>query len=244
MPFKEHALFEPPPNPSAPIFRYMDLAKFVSLLDTRALVFARADLLGDAFEGSVTQANMRLRPEWTKKLAATAIAELDYYRHQAPRWTFVNCWTASPTESVAMWRLYVGAGNGLAVESSYERLVSALGGKRDVYVGTVKYVDWQTEAIPEGNLLVTFLHKRAGFDYEREVRAIVSDVPQKNGVIDKDFEPPPGLPVPVDVRRLIARVRLSPVADRWYHQVVRSLIAKYGYKLEVVQSDLSGEPVF
>jgi hypothetical protein len=61
MPFVKHDHFEAPTDPSAPIFRYMDLAKFVSLLDTRALFFSRADLLGDAFEGSVTRSSSRRR---------------------------------------------------------------------------------------------------------------------------------------------------------------------------------------
>ena len=34
------------------IWRYMDLAKFLSALDRESLFFCRADLLGDLFEGS------------------------------------------------------------------------------------------------------------------------------------------------------------------------------------------------
>jgi hypothetical protein len=36
--------FVPPSNPEIPIWRYMDLAKFMSLLENEALHFARADL--------------------------------------------------------------------------------------------------------------------------------------------------------------------------------------------------------
>jgi hypothetical protein len=109
----------------------------------------------------------------------------------------------------------------------------------------VRYVDWQEEVIPEGNMFQPFLHKRAGFEYEHEIRAITDKYPvKKDGSPDPDADIPRGLPIPVDVRRLITRVRLSPVADRWYQQVVRSVVARYGFKLEVVQSDLAGQPVF
>jgi hypothetical protein len=57
-------------------------------------------------------------------------------------------------------------------------------------------------------------------------------------------ERPSGIKIAVDVPGLIARVRLSPVVEHWYREVVESIIAKYGYDLEVVQSDLAGEPVF
>jgi hypothetical protein len=60
---EQHYVFESPGDPDIPLWRYMDLAKLVSLLDRGALWFARADLLGDRFEGSYGAANARLRPE-------------------------------------------------------------------------------------------------------------------------------------------------------------------------------------
>lgn len=38
--------------PGQKLWRYMDLAKFLALLEDRALYFARADKLGDPFEGA------------------------------------------------------------------------------------------------------------------------------------------------------------------------------------------------
>lgn len=157
MPFAEHALFESPSDPTAPIFRYMDLAKFVALLGTRSLYFARADQLGDAFEGSATTASLRVRDEFLKQLAPTAVEEFLTLRRTVPFMTFISCWSASSTESNAMWQTYVGDGNGLAIESSYERLTRALGGKKPVHVGTVKYVDYKIDAVPEHNMFLPFL---------------------------------------------------------------------------------------
>jgi hypothetical protein len=48
----EHESFRLPTNKDIPIWRYMDLAKYLSMLDRRSLFFARATLLGDPFEGS------------------------------------------------------------------------------------------------------------------------------------------------------------------------------------------------
>ncbi len=142
-----------------------------------------------------------------------------------------------------MWQTYVGGGNGLAIESSYERLTNALGGKEPVHVGTVKYVDYRIDAVPEHNMFLPFLHKRAEFRDEREVRAIVHSLPA-GGISDGERDAPPGLPIPVSVRSLISRVRVSPSSASWYHQVVKSVIVRYGYKLDVVRSDMDGQPVF
>jgi hypothetical protein len=177
-------------------------------------------------------------------MLSTMLTQVVAMRRNVRSWTFINCWTSSPTESIAMWRLYVGDGNGLAIESSYDRLVAAVAGEKPVYMSPVKYADWRQGLIPENNTLAPFLYKRAGFDYERELRAIIQELPTTELGIDWSQAPPPGLVVPVDVRQLVLRVRLSPVAEHWYHEVVQSVIAKYGYDIEVSQSDLAGEPVY
>jgi hypothetical protein len=245
MPFQEHELFEPPENRATPLFRYVDLAKFVSLLRSSSLFFARSDRLGDSFEGSMTRANLDFRPELYPQMTDHDWRSMIRMRQAIRSWTFLNCWTAAPTESIAMWRLYVGGGNGLAIESSYTRLTQVLGYEKPVFVGAVKYVNWDQRLIPEGSTFAPFLYKRNGFEYEHEVRAMIQDMPALPNM-EPDWDRPvePGRNVPVEVRHLITRVRLSPVSDPWYHEVVHSVIEKFGYDFEVVQSDLAGEPVF
>src|SRR5215211_6876300 len=46
-----------PSNPHIKIWRYMDFAKYMSLLDTGALFFPRSDTLEDPHEGTVTVPN-------------------------------------------------------------------------------------------------------------------------------------------------------------------------------------------
>jgi hypothetical protein len=53
----EHPNFSHPTDRTIALWRYMDLSKFVALLQTGKLYFARADKLGDPFEGSVTRLN-------------------------------------------------------------------------------------------------------------------------------------------------------------------------------------------
>jgi hypothetical protein len=53
--YEEHEVFDPPEDLDATIWRYVDFTKLVSLLDTKSLFFARADQLGDPFEGSYSR---------------------------------------------------------------------------------------------------------------------------------------------------------------------------------------------
>ena len=60
--YAEHPVFHTPDG-DAVVWRYMDFTKFVSLLDRRALFFARAHKLGDPFEGTMTRANLEERSQ-------------------------------------------------------------------------------------------------------------------------------------------------------------------------------------
>jgi hypothetical protein len=58
-----HPRFVAPSNPEIRLWRYMDLSKFIALLQDRALYFARADKLGDPFEGSSPKKNQEILQE-------------------------------------------------------------------------------------------------------------------------------------------------------------------------------------
>lgn len=57
-----HPSFTDQPAPGEHVWRYMDLARYLSLLDNEALHFARADQMADRWEGSFGPANVELRP--------------------------------------------------------------------------------------------------------------------------------------------------------------------------------------
>jgi hypothetical protein len=66
MAFKEHPEFAPPSSPDATIWRYMDFATFLSLLDRSALFFVRLDKLAevDPFEGYYTALKQTTFASW------------------------------------------------------------------------------------------------------------------------------------------------------------------------------------
>jgi hypothetical protein len=60
---EQHPVFEAPTNADIPIWRYVDLAKFMSMLEDQALHFARADLMWDTFEGSLSEPTLNFERE-------------------------------------------------------------------------------------------------------------------------------------------------------------------------------------
>lgn len=92
---------------------------------------------------------------------------------QWPKYIAINCWHMNEHESAAMWKLYLKSNEGIAVQSSYNKLRDCIIDDEQVLVGMVKYLDYEAEHIDPGNILSAFVYKRKSFEHEREVRALV-----------------------------------------------------------------------
>lgn len=240
MPAGSHPLFVAPSPANTRIWRYMDFTKYMWLLQKRALFFPRADLLGDPFEGSLASANPSLWPVVYPQIPLEAHNNMAPFRSILPQWTFINSWHASERESAAMWKLYLTTNEGIAVVSTYERLIQVL--PENAYVGLVKYIDYDTEWMPDGNLFLPFLHKRKSFEHEREVRAIIMDAPSRNAEGQWPLNASPGRTVPIDVSILIESVRVSPTAPAWLFDLIADTSQSVG--IRVTTSDLAKAPFF
>lgn len=243
--YEEHPDFTPPPK-QALLWRYLSFTKFVSLLDKSALYFASADRLADPFEGSYSELNVAMRPilyrdpEIAQKIGA-AMQTLKEYR----RFFFINCWHENKYESEAMWRLYSGEREGIAIRTTFDLLRESLQGEIPVQIGRVNYVDYATTPIPEGNVLSAYLHKRKSFEHEAEVRAISMRMPERQISRDELQRPADsGLYIPVDLARLLEEVVVAPYADEWFVQLVTSVAARYDCEAPIRRSSLAESPVW
>src|SRR5688572_10391405 len=134
----DHPTFLQPTEKPLRIWRYIDLPRFVHLLETRRLYFPRLDQLDDPFEGSLSKAEYEnwkeiaekgerdgtIPAEWKGKYMDVLLANA----RRARRAIYVNCWHANAGESEAMWKLYSRGGPGIAIQSTYDRLVHVLPG--------------------------------------------------------------------------------------------------------------------
>jgi hypothetical protein len=223
----------------------MDFTKFVFLLDNSSLYFSRADQLGDPFEGSYSRGNVSLRPLVYKEApnAAAMFEQVARLSKWVREWTFISCWHMNEHESAAMWRLYAKSNEAVAVTSTYARLVEVL--PRNVFIGAVQYIDYERDWLPEGNSFYPFMHKRKSFEHEREVRAIIQELPSENGSIPVGKQNLSlGQVVQIKPGDLIERVHVAPTASPWLRDLVERISRKYEQTWAVHRSLLDSEPVY
>jgi hypothetical protein len=245
-----------PANRRVPIWRYMSLSKFLSLLERRALFFCRGDKLGDPFEGSINAYRLDLRRKaeaWQRR----KYGGLRMTQHSAALVksviinTLVNCWHVNEVESAAMWAVY-GA-EGVALRSTYGRLVSAIRAANnarisqalrrrrrclDIHIGAVKYIDFTSRSVVMSN---PFFCKRLSFEHERELRAVVRDYYFQGD--PRSAFPEGGDYIPVQLSRLVETIHLSPDAPAWFVDVVQSAVKRYGFDFPVHRSDMMRDPI-
>ncbi|MFZ5856730.1 MAG: hypothetical protein ACOYZ6_07865 [Chloroflexota bacterium] len=251
--YKAHPKLAPPSDEATTIWRYMAFAKFVNMLDTSSLWFARADQFDDTFEGSSPKINVEARQPpydlprediavFNSLMKNTASVKESWVKHVA-----INCWHMNVTESTAMWELYLPpTKDGLAIQSTYRNIRDSLRTDESVYIGQVLYIDYEHQVIEGDSVLAPFIHKRKAFEHERELRAIIvrSPPPSQKGLDFRIETIQKGIPVPVDLRVLIQRVYIAPQAPIGLVENVRSLLEKYGYKFDITISGLSEKPFF
>src|SRR5258708_501151 len=144
------------PDPQTKIWRYMDFTKYVSLLQSSKLFFPQMSQLEDKYEGSLTA----IEPEdlaRSDNLAGMLQPVSQQYRDVSA----VTCWHMNKGESAALWKLYLSNNEGIAIQTTVQRLLTSL--RRPPFMtGKVIYNrpgDWQTGggAIIDGRvaLLIT-----------------------------------------------------------------------------------------
>lgn len=253
----EHVSFLPPVDPNISIWRYMDLTKFLWMLQKSALYFARADLLGDPFEGHHTKKTIELEEAWIESLRKRQGGSLDmnlavqnvramFRNASALKSThYVNCWHMNDSESAAMWKLYTSHHQSVCVQSNYKLLATLL--PDSCFAGCVKYIDYETDEIPHGNILNNINYKRRSFEHERELRAVFwkTDALNYNDPLKllKD-DLPRGKCVPIAINDLIESVYVNPSSDDVLFDVVSGICEQYRLQAPVLKSGVNAPPAY
>jgi hypothetical protein len=238
--------------PDTVLWRYMDFAKFVALLEQRALYFARADRLGDIFEGdrrgqwdafyldffrdAVSTAPGQKNPPTAAHVeqeAARLLREFSTIGERDRHRSFVSCWHANTGESEALWRLYCPPPMmGIAIRTTAQSLIDALGDDPQIKLGRVLYVDFRKAFAGFHDRIYW---KRNSLSHEAEVRAVIQRF---------DVQEDLGLAMPVDVHKLLASVVPSPFAPEWFTSLVGSILRRFNVNSIVTPSELLAQPFF
>lgn len=223
------------------LWRYLDLPRFLDLLQRRRLFLARGDTFLDRFEGQFTASIKRAieraydeHPEWNFTYEA--------FRRKLRERVFVSCWHRSAHESVAMWSTY-GPGVAVAVTTTVARLREAaveanLRGVKSIEL--VDYIDYSGD--PELDISPysrVFAYKDRAYSHESEVR-LISD--RSVNEFDHDVIEP-GMYMGVDPAELLSSVVVSPAVAPWQQELLHGVVEAYGYRITVHESDLLRDPL-
>lgn len=259
MPFVEHPVFAQPDNEDHVVWRYYDATQFISLLQNRGLYFNRSDNFSDPFEGIYPKE--RIEREYARNLFRKITEEIrvenNHYPEEAVREnpeeealrvsdhfrarSYMNCWHTNDSESMAMWKSYIDSGDGVLIKSTYSKLKSAI----DIYdeyqyrMGKVDYLPWFDDKVEQelddreqNNALYPFMYKQEEYEYENEVRVIISRSEGGDGFFVK-----------TDLNELIDEVIISPNSPPWSDiQFWENILRKYRLRSDVTKSDLETTP--
>ena len=233
------------PDDDAVVWRYLDLAKYVAMPQRHCLYLARADQLGDPFEGSYGIPNITARPQNYGFLPEVSRQNLSATFEGFRFFTYVNCWHHNQHESEAMWKLYATENRGIVLRSSVSALRESLNSADRISLGSVRYIDYRDTPIKEDDPTLAFMYKRRSFVHEQEVRAVMNHVAEPHTVSSPVTAPegqPPGIELPVDLSELLDRVIISPFAEDWFVQVVLAVSERYDLDVPIEKSELADKP--
>lgn len=199
--YEEHRSFKLPKNSEEKmIWRYMDLPKFIDLIDRRALFFTKASRYPDPYEGTIPKHNELVRKTIYEKVRPEFESDEQFnnFVNNAPEifgsvlkqyrdLVMINSWHLSDYESAALWELY-GTKTGIAIQSTIGDLKESFAMTDDsIWIGCVNYIDFNHQWMDEWNIFEAFAIKRPSFSYEAEIRAVtcLPDNNTGNSVLSK-----------------------------------------------------------
>jgi len=152
----------------------------------------------------------------------------------------------SEHESAALWRIYLKSNEGIAIQSTRNRLAGSFDtGEYGVWIVPVQYIDYINDDPPMPTRMAPFRYKRKSFEHEKKLRAIIyADVEDAGG---NRLIPPSeiGIRVKTDLERLIGSVYVAPTAPDWFYELTVRISSKFGVTSPVFRSSLAtDQPAF
>lgn len=242
------------PHGNSIVWRYMAHWKLEKLVNSSEIFFPNATTLTDQYEVSIPYSTIKSKRKDLKKTGLKGNAlkeELDrfYWEHSPKKDSvMVNCWSISPHESYALWKIYLGEGknlgdgkNGVAIKSTVSALKRAVQKGNDPYpeeffLGRVKYkAHLKLDELARLSVITT---KKSYYDFEKELRLFIINEPLSDGSTPP-YDIHAGRPVKVDLQRMIHQVYISPFADAGYAKKVKALFRSAGIEdVAIKQSEI------
>ena len=103
------------------LWRYMDLSKFVSMLEKNGLWLARADTFRDRHEGRFPDEMRNIIENAYKGFDdddKSPVKDADDFQDYLLKNTFISCWHKNFDENMVMWEIYGRDNNAVAIQTT------------------------------------------------------------------------------------------------------------------------------
>jgi hypothetical protein len=242
-----------PPESNYCIAKYMDLTKYISMLQRNCLFFCRLDKLDDKHEGLTPQTNYKLREQWYRSGNSemdeplsdegiyNKVNELYEFEKNIRNLLCINCWNKNISESAALWKIYSSFDKGIMIKSSIENLKNSFSNTlEDLQLTEVRYKNYRQEMIPDGNTYYPVLYKQDAYYYEEEVRLIHERRTEFGWEWDwGKEEAEEGFYIKSNLNILIDEIILAPYSPKWFLRLIQDVSLKYNLNKPIKMSELS-----
>jgi hypothetical protein len=238
MPHFQHELFKEPDHNDT-LWRYMDLAKMLSMITTSEIFFTRMDKFEDPYEGIYSNPNLmpdvaKIKEKYNHLFTGKMKIQIQDLILMLRKAIYTSCWHLNEHESAAMWKLYSINEYGVAVKTNFASLRKSFENtEKEIHIGKVNYIDYDKETFVPLSVFHAPLQKRMSFQHENEVRVMISEISEDG--TPKGFE---SLNIKVNLNKLIDTIYVAPTAPGWLVPLLENLRDKYDLTFKVTQSIL------
>jgi hypothetical protein len=212
-----------------PIWQYLTLSKFISMLENGGPWFSRMDRFADIHEMAISRSALdlsvnemadyiyRQTGEIVEHRIARALADLVEAQMTIElRANYLaSCWHMSEVESGAMWAIY--GHEGVAISTTIRSLANSLSSTgHTIEIFPVIYVDHATDELPRDE---PYRFKHRLYAYEQELRALLTPPSMEKS--------PAGFPVPVALPELIHSIHVPPGSHPMHQSVVSTILNRF-----------------
>lgn len=167
-------------NWDSTIWRYLEIPQLLSIILEQKLHFTKITDFPDKYEGTLPAPDLAGVEAYANKVEKDPDKIIQTIENIRER-SYANCWCLKETTSSVMWRAFSDYNSGVVIKSTYQKLKDVLEDcyKSEVYLGSVKYIDYSLSSFAPQLSHKQLFHKRKKFTEENEVRAIIIDNPLK-----------------------------------------------------------------
>lgn len=230
-----HPSFLQPDYENIKVWRYMDFAKFVSMIKSKSLFLNRVDSYPeDPIEGTIPENNKEISKHMHPYIDTFYIQNVQSNEELRKR-AFVNCWHMNDYESIAMWKLYTNTIESVTIETTYSKLKSIL--PEDFFIGLVEYIDYKKETINTLHTPTPFMYKGKEYIHESEVRILNMEVKSEGGQYkfnEKELKTHKFIEN-LDINDLINKIYVHPKSQEWFFELVKEICSTCGINSDKVR---------